>query len=78
MAKCLRCKAGSEWIEGVVKARIEDITLTPHQVEFLRLTMQDFLDVSNDPGVRRDARNIMAKLNKLRPNEKAIDNALGR
>lgn len=45
-ARCLRCKAGSEWIEGDVKVRVNDVTFTPHQVEFLRLTMQDFLDVS--------------------------------
>lgn len=77
MARCLRCKAGNEWIEGPVAMRVEDTTFTPHQVEFLALVMRDYLDVTKDAGVRRDARNIFAKLQKLRPDEKALDRALG-
>lgn len=66
MARCLRCKAGNEWIEGPVRARIEDMTLTAGQVEFLILVMQDYLDVTTDGGIRRRAREIKAKLDRLR------------
>ena len=66
MARCLRCKAGPEWIEGAVAARVGDVKFTPHQVEFLTLVMQDYIDVTQDTSIRRDARNIKAKLDKLR------------
>ena len=65
MARCLRCRAGNEWIEGTVKARIENVKLTDHQIQFLERCMQDYLDVSQDKGVLRDARNIHAKLVKV-------------
>jgi hypothetical protein len=39
MARCLRCKAGNEWIEGDARRAPKDgtaIVLTPKQAKFLR------------------------------------------
>jgi hypothetical protein len=38
------------------------LPLTPHQVEFLWLVMQDYIDVTADNNVRRDATNIQKSL----------------
>lgn len=38
------------------------LTLTPKQAEFLRLVMQDYLDVTKDSGVYRNAKAIFRKI----------------
>ena len=43
------------------------LPLTDKQIEFLRLVMQDYLDVTADSGIRRNAKAIMAKLDKISP-----------
>ena len=48
----------------MAKVRIE---LTPRQAEFLRLAMQDFIDVTTDPWTRRNAKAILAKLQSPEP-----------
>lgn len=42
MARCLRCKAGNEWIEGDVRRASRDgvtLTLTANQATFLRMLL---------------------------------------
>jgi hypothetical protein len=38
------------------------LRLTPAQAEFLRLVMQDYLDVTKDKGVYRNAKIIFRKI----------------
>jgi hypothetical protein len=48
MARCLRCKAGNEWIEGDARRAPKDgaaIVLTPKQAKFLRSLLQTHADV---------------------------------
>jgi hypothetical protein len=43
VARCLRCKAGNEWIEGDVRRSGKDgvaLTLTSHETGFLRALLQ--------------------------------------
>ena len=42
------------------------LPLTKHQVEFLRLVMQDYIDVTTDSNIRRDAMLVKLKLDGLR------------
>lgn len=42
------------------------LTLTPEQHEFLSIVMQDYIDVTTDAGIRRRAKQIRAKLERLR------------
>lgn len=45
------------------------LPLTRGEVEFLLAVMQDYLDVTADPGVRRRARDIKRRLLRVRRND---------
>ena len=65
MARCLRCKAGNEWIEGNVPPKIRDgavwLPLTKAQADTLRILLDTHVKVT-EVATARICRAIAKKL----------------